>query len=208
MEERYNPMESARSPPSTITICWTVFSQIRPHPDVKRSWIRLREPPHKCRSRERERTMTKKRRRPIHLHVMVSEEQQALFNSAWPRRASAIWGLYAEMASMAMCSMLTSRPSGSWYHPAAVLQQLNQVAIQANTYGWDLPRGDRRLQRDLAALWGPLSDSLKKLAHWWSSGASGDGVPLPGFTTSGQFVPECAEAGASLLSSGQSIIIM
>ena len=42
---------------------------------------------------------------------------------------------------------------------------LNQVAIQANTYGGIYPDEIKALQRDYADLWGPLSDLLKKLAQ-------------------------------------------
>ena len=41
---------------------------------------------------------------------------------------------------------------------------LNQVAIQANTYGGVYPEEIRTLQRDYAQLWEPLSELLKKLA--------------------------------------------
>lgn len=41
---------------------------------------------------------------------------------------------------------------------------LNQVAIQANTYGGIYPQEIARLQKDYEALWGPLSDLLKRLA--------------------------------------------
>ena len=41
---------------------------------------------------------------------------------------------------------------------------LNQVAIQANTYGGIYPQEIARLQTDYEALWGPLSDLLKRLA--------------------------------------------
>ena len=41
---------------------------------------------------------------------------------------------------------------------------LSQVAIQANTYGGIYPEEIAALQRDYAALWGPLSDLLKKLS--------------------------------------------
>jgi len=41
---------------------------------------------------------------------------------------------------------------------------LNQVAIQANTYGGIYPEEIASLQRDYAALWEPLADLLKKLA--------------------------------------------
>ena len=41
---------------------------------------------------------------------------------------------------------------------------LNQVAIQANTYSAIYPEELAALQRDYAALWGPLSDLLKQLS--------------------------------------------
>ena len=41
---------------------------------------------------------------------------------------------------------------------------LNQVAIQANTYGGIYPEEIAALKRDYEALWEPLSDLLKKLA--------------------------------------------
>lgn len=41
---------------------------------------------------------------------------------------------------------------------------LNQVAIQANTYGGIYPDEIKALQKDYADLWGPLSDLLEKLS--------------------------------------------
>ena len=41
---------------------------------------------------------------------------------------------------------------------------LNQVAIRVNTYGGIYPQEIAALQKDYAALWGPLSDLLKQLA--------------------------------------------
>ena len=41
---------------------------------------------------------------------------------------------------------------------------INQVAIQANTYGGIYPEEIKSLQRDYEKLWGPLSDLLKKLS--------------------------------------------
>ena len=41
---------------------------------------------------------------------------------------------------------------------------LNQVAIQANTYGGIYPDDIKTLQKDYADLWEPLSDLLQKLA--------------------------------------------
>ena len=42
---------------------------------------------------------------------------------------------------------------------------LNQVAIQANTYGGIYPQDIALLQKDYADLWGPLSELLKKLTQ-------------------------------------------
>ena len=41
---------------------------------------------------------------------------------------------------------------------------LNQVAIQANTYGGVYPQEIKTLQKDYADLWGPLSELLEKLS--------------------------------------------
>ena len=41
---------------------------------------------------------------------------------------------------------------------------MNQIAIQANTYGGIYPQDISTLQNDYTALWGPLSDLLKQLA--------------------------------------------
>ena len=42
---------------------------------------------------------------------------------------------------------------------------LNQVAIHANTYGGIYPEDIKSLQKDYADLWGPLSDLLKQLTE-------------------------------------------
>ena len=42
---------------------------------------------------------------------------------------------------------------------------LNQVAIQANTYGGIYPQDIALLQKDYADLWGPLSELLRKLSQ-------------------------------------------
>ena len=41
---------------------------------------------------------------------------------------------------------------------------LNQIAVNVNTYGGIYPQDITALQSDYAALWGPLSDLLKQLA--------------------------------------------
>ena len=42
---------------------------------------------------------------------------------------------------------------------------LNQIAINVNTYGGILPQELTALQKDYAALWEPLSDLIKQLAE-------------------------------------------
>ena len=40
---------------------------------------------------------------------------------------------------------------------------MNQIAVQANTYGGIYPQEINTLQKDYEALWGPLSDLLEQL---------------------------------------------
>jgi len=42
---------------------------------------------------------------------------------------------------------------------------LNQIAVNANTYGGIYQQEIAALQRDYAALWNPLSDLIKRLAE-------------------------------------------
>lgn len=42
---------------------------------------------------------------------------------------------------------------------------LNQIAVQANTYGGVYPDEIKALQKDYADLWGPLSELLEKLSE-------------------------------------------
>ena len=104
--------------------------------------------------------MTKKRRRPIHLHVMVSEAEQALIQERMAEgaymRKMALSGyvLHVDLSPVRELVSLQRRCSNN----------LNQVAIQANTYGAIYPEELAALQRDYAALWGPLSDLLKQLS--------------------------------------------
>ena len=109
--------------------------------------------------------MTKKRRRPIHLHVMVSEEEQAYSTTHGRGGHPQYGGLYAENGLNGYVLHVDLSP----VRELVSLQRrcsnnLNQVAIQANTYGGIYPEEIAALQRDYAALWGPLSDLLKKLS--------------------------------------------
>lgn len=139
--------------------------------------------------------MTKKRRRPIHLHVMVSEEEQALIQQRMAE--SGIRNMGAYMRKMALNGYVLHVDLSPVRELVSLQRRcsnnLNQVAIQANTYGGIYPEEIAALQRDYAALWGPLSDLLKKALR--IGGAlilPGSGVcRSPVFTTSGQFVPRC-----------------
>ena len=104
----------------------------------------------------------KKRRRPVHLHVMVSEEEQALIQERMDEagirymRKMALNGyvLHIDLSPVRELVSLQRRCSNN----------LNQVAIQANTYGGIYPEEIAALKKDYEALWEPLSDLLKKLA--------------------------------------------
>ena len=109
--------------------------------------------------------MTKKRRRPIHLHVMVSEEELALIRARMAEAGVRNMGAYVrKMALNGYVLHVDLEP----VRELVSLQRrcsnnLNQVAIQANTYGGVYPQDIAALQKDYADLWGPLSDLLKYL---------------------------------------------
>ena len=110
--------------------------------------------------------MTKTRRRPIHLHVMVSEEELVLIQERMAEAGIRNMGAY--MRKMALSGYVL-HVDFSPVRELVSLQRrcsnnLNQVAIQANTYGAIYPEELAALQRDYAALWGPLSDLLKQLS--------------------------------------------
>lgn len=108
----------------------------------------------------------KKRRRPVHLHVMVSEEELTQIRErmaeagvrnmgAYVRRMALNgYVLHVDLSPVRELVSLQRRCSNN----------LNQVAVTANTYGGIYPDDIRTLQKDYAALWGPLSELLKKLS--------------------------------------------
>ena len=109
----------------------------------------------------------KKRRRPVHLHVMVSEEEleqirdrmaeAGIQNMGAYIRKMALNGyvLHVDLSPVKELVSLQRRCSNN----------LNQVAIQANTYGGIYPEDIKSLQKDYADLWEPLSDLLKQLTE-------------------------------------------
>ena len=108
----------------------------------------------------------KKRRRPIHLHVMVSEEELALIRERMAEAGIRNMGAY--MRKMALngyvlhVDLADVRELVSLQRRCA--NNLNQVAIHANTYGI-YPSEIAALQKDYADLWGPLSVLIKKLSE-------------------------------------------
>ena len=108
----------------------------------------------------------KKRRRPIHLHVMVSEEELALLQE---RMAEAgVRNMGAFVRKMALNGYVLHVDLSDVWELVSLQRRcannLNQVAIRANTYGGIYPEEITALQRDYEKLWGPLSDLLKKLS--------------------------------------------
>jgi hypothetical protein len=110
--------------------------------------------------------VTKKRRRPIHLHVMVSEEEQALIQERMAEAGIRNMGAYVRKMALngyvLHVDLAPVRELVSLQRRCA--NNLNQVAIHANTYGV-YPEEIAALQKDYAALWEPLSDLLEKLAE-------------------------------------------
>lgn len=109
--------------------------------------------------------MTKKRRRPIHLHVMVSEEELALIQERMAEAGIRNMGAYVRKMALngyvLHVDLSPVRELVSLQRRCA--NNLNQVAIHANTYGV-YHEEIAALQKDYAALWKPLSDLLEKLA--------------------------------------------
>lgn len=110
--------------------------------------------------------MSRNRRRPIHLHVMVSEEELAQLQE---RMAEAgVRNMGAFVRKMALNGYVLHVDLGPVRELVSLQRRcsnnLNQVAIQANTYGGVYPDEIKTLQRDYADLWGSLSDLLKKLS--------------------------------------------
>ena len=109
--------------------------------------------------------MTKKRRRPIHLHVMVSEEELALIRERMAEAGIRNMGAY--MRKMALNGYVLHVDLSPVQELVSLQRRcannLNQVAIHANSYGV-YPEEITALQRDYEKLWRPLSDLLEKLS--------------------------------------------
>jgi len=108
-----------------------------------------------------------KRKRNVHLPVMVTPEEMELIRGRMAEagitntgafiRKMALNGfvIHVDLSPVKDLVSLQRRCSNN----------LNQIAIGVNTYGGIYPEEIKTLQRDYAALWGPLSDLLKQLAE-------------------------------------------
>lgn len=110
--------------------------------------------------------MSNKRRRCVHLNVMVTPEER---ERIYERMAEAgIRNMGAYMRKMALNGYVLHVDLADVRELVALQRRcannLNQVAIHANTYGV-YPEEIKQLQRDYADLWGPLSELLEKLAE-------------------------------------------
>ena len=110
--------------------------------------------------------MSRNRRRPIHLHVMVSEAELAQIQERMAEAGITNMGAYVR--KMALNGYVLHVDLGPVRELVSLQRRcannLNQVAIQANTYGGVYPQDIAALQKDYADLWGPLSDLLEKLS--------------------------------------------
>ena len=108
--------------------------------------------------------MTKKRRRPINLHVMVSEEEQALIRERMAEAGIRNMGAY--MRKMALNGYVLHVDLSPVRELVSLQRRcsnnLNQGAIQANTYGGVYSQEIKTPPRDYGNLWGPMSGILKK----------------------------------------------
>lgn len=108
----------------------------------------------------------KKRRRNIPLYVWLSpEELQAIKDRM---EQTGIHNMSAYVRKMALNGYVLQVDLSPVRELVSLQRRcannLNQVAIHANTYGV-YPEEIKALQKDYAELWGPLSDLLKKLAQ-------------------------------------------
>lgn len=106
------------------------------------------------------------RKRDIHLHVMVTAEELEQIRGRMVEAGIRNAGAY--MRKMALDGYVL-RVDLEPVRELVSLQRrcsnnLNQVAVHAHTYGI-YEHEIKSLQKDYAALWGPLSDLLKQLAE-------------------------------------------
>ena len=110
--------------------------------------------------------MTRKRIRNVPIYVWVRQDE---LEAIQERMASlGIQNMSAYIRKMALNGYVLHVDLAPVKELVSLLRRcsnnINQVAIQANTYGGVYPEEIRTLQQDYAQLWRPLSELLKKLS--------------------------------------------
>lgn len=107
-----------------------------------------------------------KRARDIPIYFMVSQAEYDLIQERMTEAGTANMGafirkmslngyvLHVDLSPVKELVSLQRRCSNN----------LNQIAVNVNTYGGIYPQELTALQKDYAALWNPLSDLIKQLA--------------------------------------------
>jgi len=106
------------------------------------------------------------RKRSAHLHVLVTPEELELIRGRMAEAGITNTGAYVR--KMALNGYVLNVDLSPVRELVSLQRKcsnnLNQVAIHANSYGI-YEHEIKGLQKDYAALWGPLSDLLKQLAE-------------------------------------------
>ena len=109
--------------------------------------------------------MGKKRRRSVHLNVMVTPEERELIQQRMDEAGIRNMGAY--MRKMALNGYVLNVDLAPVRELVSLQRRcannLNQVAIHANSYGV-YPEEIKQLQRDYTALWEPLSEVIKQIS--------------------------------------------
>jgi len=106
------------------------------------------------------------RKRSVHLHVLVTPEELALIHERMAEAGITNAGAYVR--KMALSGYVLNVDLSPVQELVSLQRRcsnnMNQIARGVNTYGGIYPHEIKTLQKDYAALWGPLSDLLKQLA--------------------------------------------
>lgn len=110
--------------------------------------------------------MTKKRVRSVPLQVWVRPDELEAIRGRMGE--AGIHNMSAYVRKIALNGYVLNVDLGPVRELVSLQRRcannLNQVAMQANTYGGIYPEEIKALQKDYEKLWEPLSDLLKKLA--------------------------------------------
>jgi hypothetical protein len=108
-----------------------------------------------------------KRARDIPLYIMVSQAEYDLIQERMTEAGTANMGAFVRKMALNgyVLHVDLSPVKGLVSLQRRCSNNLNQIAVNANTYGGITPQEITALQKDYAALWEPLSDLIKRLAE-------------------------------------------